>query len=216
MGTNVKPRWDRPKMKITLPAQHSPTLDQELEAVLARLCDRLGSLCKTQAVKLPYIVDVVAMHVLGRPITKATHQAWMNGVVTKEAYAFVTHHGDDGVFHVSAGGPPVGTRLHLIGKADASLSEEELAVIDFVADEFGHLTFQHLGLLTKRMNTHLSVHEWGANAPVAMGEDAYERLSWGWQHVCALISKADLEDQSQWSEPIQDDPLAHFKRLLNA
>ncbi len=47
-----------------------PTLDPKLKAVLARLCEKRGSLFKTQAVKLPYLVDVVATHVLGESITQ--------------------------------------------------------------------------------------------------------------------------------------------------
>ena len=60
-------------------------LPPRLEAVMIRLC-RGANLNKTQAVKLPYLVDVVATHVLGMPITEGSHQAWDHGVVTSQAW----------------------------------------------------------------------------------------------------------------------------------
>jgi hypothetical protein len=52
----------------------SANLPPKLAAVLARLATQNGgSLTIAQAAVLPYLVDVVAMRVLGRPITGATH-----------------------------------------------------------------------------------------------------------------------------------------------
>jgi hypothetical protein len=42
--------------------RRTTSLPPRLEAVLARLCKRLGPMTKTKAVKLPYLVDVVARH----------------------------------------------------------------------------------------------------------------------------------------------------------
>src|SRR5258707_381465 len=65
--------------------QHLPP---KLEAVLIRL-GKAAALDVTQAVKLPYLVDVVAAHVIGRRITEGTHQAWDHGVVTKEVWHYL-------------------------------------------------------------------------------------------------------------------------------
>ncbi|HYU33237.1 MAG TPA: hypothetical protein VEW48_13840 [Thermoanaerobaculia bacterium] len=66
-------------------------MNPRLRAVLARLCDRLGPMYKTQAVKLPYLVDVIAKNTLGHVIAGGTYQAWEHGVVTREVYRFVEH-----------------------------------------------------------------------------------------------------------------------------
>ena len=55
--------------------------NEKLILVLERICERLGSVNKTQAVKLPYLVDTVAARVLGRPITSAAYETWRHGVV---------------------------------------------------------------------------------------------------------------------------------------
>ena len=59
-------------------------LPPKLEAVLIRL-GRAATLNVTQAVKLPYLMDVIAVHVLGRRITEASHKTWDKGIVTNEA-----------------------------------------------------------------------------------------------------------------------------------
>jgi uncharacterized phage-associated protein len=40
---------------------------------------------------VPYLVDVVASHLLGHRITEGTHETWDYGVVTREVYRAVTH-----------------------------------------------------------------------------------------------------------------------------
>src|SRR5436305_431780 len=66
-------------------------MNPKLTAVLARLCERLGPLFSTQAVKLPYLVDVIANQVLGQPIANGTYQTWEHGVVAKEVFRFIKH-----------------------------------------------------------------------------------------------------------------------------
>lgn len=68
-------------------------MNPRLTAVLSRLCERLGPLFKTQAVKLPYLVDVVAGSVLGHAIADGTYQTWEHGVVAKEVYRFIQRAG---------------------------------------------------------------------------------------------------------------------------
>jgi hypothetical protein len=209
--------WVRLKVVLMVKVMFPPSqvdLNPKLEAVLARLCERLGSLCKTQAVKLPYLVDVVASQAIGKTITGARHETWKNGVVTKEAYVFMTYQEKDPVFAFSEDSYGYGKRLRLVGKPRTSLSTKERVVVDFIADQFGHLGYKQLGQLTKNLNTQLTVEDWGTNAPANVGEDSYARLSPGWQAFCRRLASIDLDDRSQWV-PMDDDPAADFKRLLN-
>src|SRR3954447_22102207 len=70
-----------------------------LEAVLVRL-GRTTDLNVTQAVKLPYLVDVIAMHILGRQITEGTHQAWDYGVVTSQIWHYLNKCDYSPIFHL--------------------------------------------------------------------------------------------------------------------
>ena len=194
-------------------------LNPKLAAVLARLCQRLGPLFSTQAVKLPYLVDVVASQVLGQPIANGTYQTWEHGVVTREVFRFIRHGAQGGgVFRVEPHRySESGKRISLAADVDFSsaLSSEELAVVDFVADEYGHIAPEQLGHLTKRLNTEMPPQSWGTNKIATVGRDAFLRLGPEWQSLCQRISEANLDDRSRWSEPINDDPLAAFRRALN-
>src|ERR1700712_2525541 len=121
-----------------------PGFGPKLEAVLARLCERLGSLYKTQAVKLPYLVDVVAAKGLGRRITDATFEAWKQGVVAREAWVGVTYP-REGCFKIEQPEFDEGWTVKLAGRPAVRLSPEELAIGDFVADQNGSRTAQGLG-----------------------------------------------------------------------
>jgi uncharacterized phage-associated protein len=195
------------------------SLSPELGAVLARLCQRLDPLFSTQAVKLPYLVDVVASQILGEPIANGTYQTWEHGVVTREVFRFIRHAAQDGgAFHVEPHRySESGKRISLAIDVDfaSALSPEELAVVDFVADEYGHIPPEQLGYLTKRLNTEMPPHAWGTNQSAVVNEDAFLRLSPEWQSLCQRISEANLDDRSRWSEPVNDDPLAAFRRALN-
>ncbi|HEY2739444.1 MAG TPA: type II toxin-antitoxin system antitoxin SocA domain-containing protein [Thermoanaerobaculia bacterium] len=193
-----------------------PSLNPKLEAVLARLCERLGVLTKTKAVKLPYLVDVVASQELGHRITEGTHQTWDYGVVTREVFSFISHNRrGQGPFVVephdySEGGQQV--RLRAQGQPDL-LSREEQAIVDAVAIRYGRLDAESLGKLTKRINTHMEPEAWGSNHAAAVDEDAYARLADGWQAFCELLPDLDLTDESQWGDPI-DDPREYLRRTL--
>jgi uncharacterized phage-associated protein len=192
-------------------------LSPKLSAVLARLCERLGPLYTTQAVKLPYLVDVVANHVLGRSIAGGTYEAWEHGVVTREVFRFVKYEDPGPVFRIEQHAfSESGKRIALAGRASgAVLTAEEVGVVDLVAQEYGRLPVEQLGHLTKRLNTEIRPDGWGTNRRAAIDEDAYLRLSPGWQDLCERIATEDLDDRSRWSEPIQKNPKAHFRRLLN-
>lgn len=192
-------------------------MNPKLKAVLARLCERLGPLFTTQAVKLPYLVDVVANQVLGQPIANGTYQTWEHGVVAKEVFGFIKH-GSSELFRVEPHPySESGKRISLAREVNLGsvLTPEELAIIDFVADEYGHIAPEQLGHLTKRLNTEKPPEAWGTNQTAALNEDTFLRLGPEWQSLCEKISEANLDDRSRWSEPINDDPMAAFRRALN-
>jgi len=188
--------------------------------VLARLCEQLGPMYSTQAVKLPYLVDVVAKQVLGHTVANATYQAWEHGVVAREVFRFIKHEAaSDDLFKVQSHQySESGQRISLAKKPGKNqpLTAEELAVVDFVAETYGHLPFDELGLLTKRLNTEIPPEEWGSNRPAALDDETFLRLSPEWQSLSQRISDADLTDRSQWSAPINDNPREYFRRMLNA
>ncbi len=176
----------------------------KLEAVLARLCERLGPMTKTKAVKLPYLVDVVARHTLGRRITEGTHQTWDYGVVTREVYRFFTHESAEPLFKVEPHHFSEGGILISLGEAPPpTLEDEERDIVDHVAELYGELDAGQLGNLTKALNTELEAGAWGSTHGAEVGEDAYARLAAGWQALYERLPRLDLTDESQWGEPIR-------------
>jgi hypothetical protein len=186
-----------------------------LEAVVARLCKKLGSLYKTQAVKLPYLVDVIAVKELGRRITEAKFEAWKQGVVARDAWIGVTYPREGGIFQVDRPDYDEGWTIRLAGEPAVPLSPEELGIVDFVAERYGSMTAQDLGTLTKALNPEIPRERWGSNAQPALNDDAYARLSEGWRSFWQILSSQDLADESNWSEPI-DDPDAYFRSVFRA
>lgn len=149
--------------------------DRKLEAILARLCQSRGGLWTTQAVKLPYLVDLVATRVLGHRLTRSHHKAWTYGVVTARAWGLIKKQDGGRYFEVHGDPYAEGARLRLL---DASivehLTDEERAIVDFVAEEFGDMAPADLGQLTKDLNP--EVDHWGGKQPVELSNEAYERL----------------------------------------
>jgi uncharacterized phage-associated protein len=194
-------------------------LNPRLAAVLARLCERLGPLFKTQAVKLPYLVDVVANHVLGHTIANGGYQAWEHGVVAREVYRFIGSEAEGSdLFTVQPHAYSEGGKKIALAKPPwlDPLSPDEIAVVDAVADLYGSMPPETLGHLTKQMNTEIAPAEWGSNHPASLGEDAFLRLSPDWQRLCARINSENLDDRTRWGAPINDDPMGHLLRALNA
>lgn len=198
-------------MATTRPQPSTPSkgrrtsLPPKLEAVLARLCEQLGPMTKTRAVKLPYLVDVVARHVLGHRITEGTHQTWDYGVVTREAYRFFTHEKGEPLFKVepypySEGG----VLISLKQENTTRLDDDEIEIVDHVAELYGEMDAGRLGSLTKALNTELAPDAWGSNHDAEVGEDAYARLSEGWQALYEKLPHLDLTDRNQWGKPIED------------
>lgn len=189
-------------------------LEPKLEAVLAALCAELGPMFKTQVVKLPYLVDVVANRVLGRPITRSTHQTWEHGVVTREAYRFFSHEDVGPLFtETKHEYSESGARFGLAdGASVPDLSPEEQAVIEFVAKEFGDLPPSRLGDLTKLMNTELGADDWGSNTEARTDREAYLRLQDRWQELGERLPVLDLEDRELWGKRMDKSPMTHLRR----
>jgi hypothetical protein len=194
-------------------------LSPAMRAVLARLCERLGSLFLTQAVKLPYLVDVLAAQLLGRPIAGGTYETWEHGVVAREVFRFFRYQAEgDPVFRVEPHEySESGKRISLWGAAPelGTLLPEGLAIVDFAAAEFGGIAPEQLGYLTKRLNTEVPPEAWGTNARAALNEESFLRLSADRRLLCERISEADLDDRSQWGESVNADPKAAFLRALD-
>ena len=187
-------------------------VQRKLEAVLGRLLAQCGSLALTQAVKLPYLVDVVAQRVLGRPIVGATYEAWDFGVVTKEAYRLLKHDLPPYLCKKEHPFSESGALFELTGAAPDGLLPEEIEIVDAVAEIYGCWSALTLGELTKRMNP--QVTKWGSNERADVSPDAYSHLSDNWSRL-ALFGRtdADFDDRSKWGPEI-GNPADYVRRAL--
>lgn len=183
----------------TVPKGHLPP---KLEAVLVRLCRQAPKpLNVTQAVKLPYLVDVVANHVLGHRVTDGHHQAWEHGVVAAEAWNYFKARPVDSSFELTPVTYSEETRVQVEeDAAEALLDEDERRIVDFVAEEYAYVSATELGRLTKRMNP--AVRVWGSNHEADVSENAYERISWDYQEMVEAVSHVSLDRLRRESRPI--------------
>ena len=193
--------------------------NEKLILVLERICERLGSVNKTQAVKLPYLVDTVAARVLGRPITSAAYETWRHGVVCPPLYDLLRPGTEEGGFRVeprryvedeyTVSLARTATGAECLREA-SGLDDTERAIVDHVADEFGALTAWALGRLTKRMNPSVPPSAWGnsrVNRAADVSENAYERLTPAYQEMAAQLESIGLQELRENSTPV-DDPHA--------
>lgn len=183
-----------------------PVLDPKMESVLVRLLSEVGELSKTQAVKLPYLVDVVAFKVLGHRITEGKYEPWQYGVVATEVYDLITdaRHGgealDDTPFEVEE---PRGyedrqiLRLAKGSNGAEALTDEEREIVEFVGIQYAHMSPSDLGELTKEMNPH--VKNWPSGRTVHVDARAYEHLPVEWDAVDAEIALQRMKES-------EDDP----------
>jgi len=184
-----------------------PTTDQlppKLEAVLVRLCKQAPApLNITKAVKLPYLVDVLACRVLGREITEGHHETWEHGVVTSEAWHYLHSCPVASAFSVHTIPFSEEIRIEVLGtsSADDLLSEEERRIVDFAAEEYSLLQAWELGLMTKRMNPGVSA--WGRNHGASVGADAFERMSPDYLEMADMVDGVSLAQLRREGERIQ-------------
>lgn len=176
-------------------------LPPRLEAVMIRLC-RSAKLNKTQAVKLPYLVDVVATHLLGIPITEGSHQAWDHGVVTRQAWRHLDRCGrTPDKFRIEAVPFSEEQRIRVAdGVTEVGLTPEQEAIVDVVVREFASIPAGELGLMTKLMNP--GIGSWGINRRADTGEDAYERMSSEYQEMARSAASLTLDSLRRNSIPI--------------
>ena len=167
-------------------------LPPKLRAVLIRIC-RASSLNVTQAVKLPYLIDVVAKHVLGRPITEGTHEAWENGVVTSLAWHYLTKRTDSRILHLEPVKYSEERKVVIDVEEDSSaLGAKELRIVDAVLAEYGGTPASELGRMTKVMNP--GIARWGSNHRASLSEDAFDRMSPEYQEMVGAVSQLSLRD----------------------
>lgn len=177
-------------------------LPPKLEAVLIRL-GKAARLNVTQAVKLPYLVDVVAVHFLERPITEGNHRTWEHGVVTREVWHYLDKCKESPVFHLEPVRWSEEKRVVIDAEEPATeLTAEEQRIVDFVVGEFGAVTASDLGRMTKFMNP--GVRSWGSNRPANLGSDAYDRMSPDYQEMAERASSVTLEQLRRVSKPVDD------------
>lgn len=188
-------------------------------AVLAELARQLDGLYRTQAVKLPYLVDLVSVRVLGRPMTEAKYQAWKQGVVAPEIWKTLKHHGGGPLFEPSDDNDPhplYRLRPDKAEELEVSLTEEEREIVAYVAEEFGRIPQAELGQLTKNLNPEIS--KWGGlwrfSPRVEPSEASYARLSEGWQDFLERLPTMDLDDRSKWEGPVEGDPEEYIRQRL--
>ncbi len=186
-----------------MPNENSP-LPPKLESVLLRLVRSSGHINMTRAVKLPYLVDVVATRVLGHPITEGTHQAWEMGVVTREVWHYLDKQGE--VSPILRVEPiPLSDEKRVVavpdGDADA-LTPDEARVVDFVIDQFSEVRATDLGQMTKIMNP--DIRSWGSNHAANLGADAFDRMSEDYQEMAKEAASYTLDRLRQNSTLVHD------------
>ena len=182
--------------------------NEKLILVLERICERLGSVNKTQAVKLPYLADTISSRVLGRRITDAAYETWQHGVVCRPLYDLLTNQGGCGHFRVKP-------RAYVEDEYTVSLAESsrpargldnaEQAIVDHVADEFGDMTATALGSLTKRMNPAVPASAWGRRRSADVSENAYERLTPAYEEMVSQLQHLGAQELREGSTAV-DDP----------
>ena len=178
------------------------TLPPKLEAVIVRL-GKAKDLNVTKAVKLPYLVDVVANHVLGRPITEGHHQTWDKGVVTSEAWHFLNRASESDRLRLQEVRWSEEKKL-IVSKGcdDSELTAEEKAVVDAVIQEFGSMSAGELGAMTKMMNPEIG--QWGSNHRADSSESAFDRMSPEYQEMAAAVARIPLRELEQGEYEVVD------------
>lgn len=178
-------------------------LPPKLEAVLVRLVEH-GNLNKTQAVKLPYLVDVVARRVLGMAITEGHHQAWEHGVVTAEVWRHLDRSDDSSAFTLEPVPFSEEKRVRLTEGSEraTALTEDELRIVDSVIAEFAETPAGELGRMTKRMNPQIT--SWGRNGVADTGSDAYDRMSLDYQEMSEAAASWSLDRLRREAELVTD------------
>lgn len=176
-------------------------LPVKLEAVLLRLGSQT-SLNITQAVKLPYLVDVVARRVLGQTITEGRHEAWDHGVVTSQVWHYLTKT-ESPAFHLESVKFSEERKLVVDDKPSTDLlTDEEKAIVDFVAAEFAAINAVDLGRMTKVMNPEIS--SWGTNKRASTESDAFDRMTDEYQAMAEHVASLTLDELRRDYVPISN------------
>ena len=118
---------------------------------LVYFAERVPDLSKTKLLKLIYLLEETSIRKCARPFLNLDFEVWKLGPVAKDLFSdlssteqymlkdFVrTHPEDEGRTYVSA----------IRGFEDDEFSDTELAILDDVINQFGHLTAKELVALT--------------------------------------------------------------------
>lgn len=165
--------------------------NERAEAVLAAFCENLGAVTKMQAVKFPYLADVIAVRVLGEPITNARYETWEHGVVCAPLFYMLEHQAEDGGFRVERRPYTETQRVQTCGDDHPILSTAEQAIVEYVASEYGQMLADDLGRLTKRMNPDVPPGAWGNDRKVQVNQDTYDHLTEEYQAMAATVNRLD-------------------------
>lgn len=189
-------------MALRESARIEQRLPPKLEAVLFRLCSRAPRpLTLTQAVKMPYLVDVLARQVLGRVVTEGHHQAWEHGVVTAEAWHHLHALSPASGFKTTPVPYSEEIRVEAVEEIpEGALSSDEERIVDFVAEEYAYCPPTELGEMTKRMNP--ALRGWGSNRAAGIGGDAYERMTPEYLEMSESVASLTLDHLRRSSRPI--------------
>lgn len=185
-----------------MPPMESQDLPPKLKAVLLRL-GKAASLNTTQAVKLPYLVDVIANNLLGHPITEGTHEAWPFGVVTAEVWHYLEHATESPVLHMEP--VPYSDEKKLVVDIDpdpGELTREEQLIVDFVAEEFSVARAGDLGRITKLMNP--EIPSWSSRRAPSLGRAAFERMSQDYRDMAEAAASITLDRLRRESVLVED------------
>jgi uncharacterized phage-associated protein len=184
-----------------MPPINSQDLPPKLKAVLLRL-GKSATLNTTQAVKLPYFVDVIANYVLGYRITEGTHEAWQYGVVTAEVWRYLNQANDSPILHMEPVPFSEEKRLVIDAEPGPDLTPDEQRIVDFVAEEFTTVRAVDLGRITKLMNP--DIPSWGSSREPDLGEDAYDRMSQDYLDMAEAVAAVTLDRLRRESVPVED------------
>lgn len=194
----------RARKRLQSSRQKGLPIPPRLEAVLLRLCSRSSpALSITQAVKLPYLVDVLAFQVLGRTITEGHHETWKYGVVTSEAWHFLRELPLGSPFELIPVPFSEEIRVEVTGESVEDqdlLTDDERRIVDFVAAEYAVVSPGELGKMTKRMNP--SITSWGGNRPADTGGDAWERMTPEYLEMAESVAEVSMRDLRSRSRPV--------------
>lgn len=118
------------------------------------ICNRIGDLSKTKALKLIYILDELSIKMSGIPFFNLKYKVWKFGPVSEEI--FIDLSSDTTLLHqyierISIDGSTVITSKAVFN--DDEFSDNDIDLLDFVINQYGNKTARDLIRYTHRKNS---------------------------------------------------------------